>query len=56
MLFSLTVSSGIEIWRIENLHPVSIPKESHGKFFMGDSYIILRVCFEESLLLFLLTW
>ncbi|KMZ55951.1 Villin-3 [Zostera marina] len=42
MLFSLTVSSGIEIWRIENLHPVSIPKESHGKFFMGDSYIILR--------------
>ncbi|GFQ05695.1 villin-4 [Phtheirospermum japonicum] len=35
-------SSGIEIWRIENFHPVTVPKSSHGKFFTGDSYVILK--------------
>ncbi|CAI0427864.1 unnamed protein product [Linum tenue] len=34
--------AGLEIWRIENFHPVAIPKASYGKFFMGDSYIILK--------------
>nr|XP_010927065.1 villin-5 isoform X1 [Elaeis guineensis] len=34
--------AGIEIWRIENFHPVAVPKSSHGKFFTGDSYIILK--------------
>ncbi|XP_056847544.1 villin-5-like [Raphanus sativus] len=34
--------SGIEIWRIENFKPVTVPKESHGKFFTGDSYIVLK--------------
>ncbi|XP_073269099.1 villin-4-like isoform X2 [Primulina huaijiensis] len=33
---------GIEIWRIENFNPVPIPKSSHGKFFTGDSYVILK--------------
>ncbi|KAF5742910.1 Villin 4 isoform 2 [Tripterygium wilfordii] len=33
---------GIEIWRIENFRPVSVPKSSHGKFFTGDSYVILK--------------
>ncbi|PKI53561.1 hypothetical protein CRG98_026011 [Punica granatum] len=33
--------AGIEIWRIENFHPVPVPKSSHGKFFTGDSYVIL---------------
>ncbi|KAK4785089.1 hypothetical protein SAY86_001778 [Trapa natans] len=33
--------AGIEIWRIENFQPVPIPKSSHGKFFTGDSYVIL---------------
>ncbi|CAA6671109.1 unnamed protein product [Spirodela intermedia] len=33
---------GMEIWRIENFRPVPIPKSSHGKFFTGDSYIILK--------------
>ena len=37
------IYSGIEIWRIENFKPVTIPKESHGKFFTGDSYIVLKV-------------
>lgn len=34
--------AGTEIWRIENFHPVSVPKSSHGKFFTGDSYVILK--------------
>nr|CAD1826032.1 unnamed protein product [Ananas comosus var. bracteatus] len=34
--------AGMEIWRIENFCPVLVPKSSHGKFFMGDSYVILK--------------
>jgi gelsolin len=34
---------GLEIWRIEKLQAVPVPRESHGKFFTGDSYIILKV-------------
>ncbi|WVZ87012.1 hypothetical protein U9M48_033714, partial [Paspalum notatum var. saurae] len=30
------------IWRIENFKPVLVPTSSHGKFYMGDSYIILK--------------
>uniref|UniRef100_A0A8R7R941 HP domain-containing protein n=1 Tax=Triticum urartu TaxID=4572 RepID=A0A8R7R941_TRIUA len=33
---------GLEIWRIENFKPVPVPTSSHGKFYMGDSYIILK--------------
>ncbi|KAK7388118.1 hypothetical protein VNO78_22923 [Psophocarpus tetragonolobus] len=34
--------AGLEIWRIENFNPVSIPQSSYGKFFTGDSYVILK--------------
>ncbi|PON75025.1 Villin [Trema orientale] len=34
--------AGLEIWRIENFRPVPIPKSSYGKFFTGDSYVILK--------------
>ncbi|CAM8939746.1 unnamed protein product [Rhodiola kirilowii] len=34
--------SGLEIWRIENFQPIPVPTTSHGKFFTGDSYIILK--------------
>ncbi|TKY54547.1 Villin-4 protein [Spatholobus suberectus] len=34
--------AGLEIWRIENFNPVSIPQSSYGKFFTGDSYMILK--------------
>eukprot|EP01018_Ginkgo_biloba_P014879 Gb_25295 [translate_table: standard] len=34
--------AGLEIWRIENFKPVAVPKSSYGKFFSGDSYIILK--------------
>lgn len=40
---SLTIHRGLEIWRIENFHPVPVPTSAHGKFFTGDSYIILKV-------------
>ncbi|KAI4319610.1 hypothetical protein MLD38_033190 [Melastoma candidum] len=33
---------GTEIWRIENFQPVPLPKTEHGKFYMGDCYIVLR--------------
>ncbi|XVF07216.1 hypothetical protein REPUB_Repub06bG0119400 [Reevesia pubescens] len=33
---------GTEIWRIENFLPVPLPKSDYGKFYMGDSYIILQ--------------
>jgi len=33
---------GIEIWRIEKFHVVAWPKAEYGKFYSGDSYIVLR--------------
>ncbi|CAH8382958.1 unnamed protein product [Eruca vesicaria subsp. sativa] len=40
--------SGLEIWRIEDFKPVAVPKESHGKFFTGDSYIVLKTTASRS--------
>lgn len=34
--------AGLEIWRIENFCPVRIPNSSYGKFYTGDSYIVLK--------------
>eukprot|EP00257_Ricinus_communis_P011852 XP_002533373.2 villin-4 [Ricinus communis] len=34
--------AGLEVWRIENFRPVPVPKSSYGKFFTGDSYVILK--------------
>ncbi|KVI11822.1 Villin/Gelsolin [Cynara cardunculus var. scolymus] len=36
------VLKGIEVWRIENFKPVVVPQSSYGKFFTGDSYVILK--------------
>ncbi|KAM7473514.1 hypothetical protein LguiB_020757 [Lonicera macranthoides] len=34
--------AGIEIWHIRNFRPELLPQSSHGKFFTGDSYVILK--------------
>ena len=36
-----TRGEGKYIWRIENLLPVPVAEEGYGKFFSGDSYIML---------------
>lgn len=33
---------GLDIWRVEQFKIHAVPKETHGQFFSGDSYIILR--------------
>ncbi|KAJ3688018.1 hypothetical protein LUZ61_017182 [Rhynchospora tenuis] len=33
---------GTEIWRIENFQLVPLPETDYGKFYSGDSYIVLR--------------
>lgn len=33
---------GTEIWRIEDFKPVALPKSDYGKFYCGDSYIVLQ--------------
>jgi gelsolin len=35
-------TAGIQIWRIQNFKPVAYPQEEFGKFYTGDSYIILN--------------
>ncbi|KAK7329763.1 hypothetical protein VNO77_23942 [Canavalia gladiata] len=40
--------AGLEIWRIENFNPVLVPQSSYGKFFTGDSYVILKTTTSKS--------
>ncbi|XP_050312053.1 actin depolymerising venom protein gelsolin 1 [Anthonomus grandis grandis] len=34
--------AGLEIWRVEDFKPVPYPKDQYGKFYTGDSYIVLN--------------
>jgi hypothetical protein len=42
-MYPLALFSGTEIWRIEDFKAVALPKSDHGKFYCGDSYIVLQV-------------
>ena len=33
---------GLELWRIENMKVVPVPREQYGRFHSGDSYIVLN--------------
>jgi gelsolin len=33
---------GLQIWRIEKFNVVSVPRETYGTFYSGDSYIVLN--------------
>lgn len=35
-------AEGIKVWRIEQFQVKEWPKEQHGQFFRGDSYIVLK--------------
>ncbi|KPJ05366.1 Villin-4 [Papilio xuthus] len=41
--------AGIEVWTIEQFEPVPIEKKMYGKFFNGDSYIVLKTTGEDTL-------
>nr|XP_027110980.1 villin-1-like isoform X2 [Coffea arabica] len=41
-------SPGLEIWCVENLRLVLVPKSSHGKFFSGSAYLVLHTFFLRS--------
>ncbi|XP_063391915.1 gelsolin, cytoplasmic-like isoform X1 [Cydia fagiglandana] len=34
--------AGVEVWRIEDFNPVPVPQKDVGKFYKGDSYIVLK--------------
>ncbi|XP_063703384.1 gelsolin-like [Culicoides brevitarsis] len=38
---------GLEIWRIENFQPVPYPSKDYGKFYSGDSYIVLNTKIDD---------
>jgi len=41
---------GIEVWRVEKFKIVAWPKDQYGKFFSGDSYIVLNTYKEKDAL------
>lgn len=34
--------AGLQVWRIEKLELVPVPKSAHGDFYVGDAYIVLH--------------
>ena len=41
---------GLQVWRIVKFKVVHWPKDDYGKFFNGDSYIILRTYVSHAIL------
>ncbi|PHZ16023.1 actin depolymerizing protein, partial [Rhizopus microsporus ATCC 52813] len=40
--------SGMWIWRVQNFGLVSVPENQYGKFYQGDSYIVLKSIKKEN--------
>ncbi|KAJ8749772.1 hypothetical protein K2173_012323 [Erythroxylum novogranatense] len=38
---------GVEIWCVENLQLVRVPKSMHGKFYAGNAYLVLKTIFPK---------
>lgn len=34
--------AGLQVWRIEKLELVPVPKSAHGDFYVGDAYLVLH--------------
>ncbi|XP_058198853.1 villin-1 [Rhododendron vialii] len=47
-LLGAGAKAGVEIWCLENLQLVPVPRSSHGKFFSGSAYIILNTVLLKS--------
>jgi hypothetical protein len=41
------LKAGVEVWRVEHFTVHAIPEEDYGKFYEGDSYIVLKTTEEE---------
>ena len=41
-------AAGVQVWRVENLAPVVVERSEHGKFYSGDSYIVLKTMPKKS--------
>uniref|UniRef100_UPI00398F3A17 gelsolin-like isoform X2 n=1 Tax=Pristiophorus japonicus TaxID=55135 RepID=UPI00398F3A17 len=39
---------GLQIWRVEKLDLVAVPKNLHGDFFTGDAYLVMRTIQQRS--------
>lgn len=39
---------GLQVWRIENMDLVPVPKNLHGGFYAGDTYLILNTIKQNS--------
>jgi len=44
--------AGVEVWRIESMKPVAYPPVEYGKFYDGDSYIVLKTTQKASSFLY----
>ncbi|XP_032905039.1 gelsolin isoform X1 [Amblyraja radiata] len=40
--------TGLQIWRVEKLDLVAVPKNLYGDFFMGDAYLVMRTIQQRS--------
>ena len=39
--------AGLWVWRIEQFQVLPVAKKDYGRFYSGDSYVILKVCADQ---------